>query len=274
MKDKLQSEKNRHVLRLLKILSKCSKTGLSYEIERANMILALGEKQYRFGLEIISYVRKQKYISIIDNDRLVLTDSGLAFLKGVLNPDTLLASAQNEVITLDTILNNQREQIRLNTNESPLLRLFTRKTKSGSTYISMEEFQAGERLRKDFERGQLQPKISASLQGSVGSSGRSGFQDVNDITDFAMDARKRVNKAIDKLGPELSGVTLDICCFLKGLESVEQERSWPPRSAKLMLKTALALLARHYGISGHENNRTRKTHSWGSVDYRRTMRSI
>ncbi len=273
MKNKLQSENHRHVLRFLKLLSKRQKTGLLYKEESNNLILFLNEKQYRFSLDIVAQLKTKKHI-LMRNNNIIINNSGLTYLKRNLNPDALLASAKNNVVTAEIILNNQREQVQINTNESPLLRLFTRKTKTGSAYISIEEFEAGERLRKDFERGQLQPKISASLQGSIGSSGRSGLGGMGDITDFALDARKRAGKAIDQLGPELSGVTLDICCFLKGLEIVERERAWPPRSAKLMLKTALALLARHYGISGYENNQTRKTHAWGASDYRPETSSV
>ena len=267
MKNNQSSENSRHTIRLLKVLSKRSKFGCIYSIQNDAINLELSDKLFRFSLALVSEAKKQKLIAVT-NKALKITESGSSYLKQSLNPDTLLASSQNEMKATHIVINNEHQTVHVNTNESPLLRLFSRKTKAGTTYISMEEFQAGERLRKDFERGQLQPKISASLQGSVGSTGRSGFSDVNDIADFAIDARKRVGKAIDQLGPELSGVTIDICCFLKGLEHVERERQWPPRSAKLMLKTALSLLARHYGISGYENQSSRKTHSWGSVDFR------
>ncbi|MEN0001668.1 MAG: DUF6456 domain-containing protein, partial [Pseudomonadota bacterium] len=63
---------------------------------------------------------------------------------------------------------------------------------------------------------------------------------------FADAARGRVAKALSNVGPELAGLLLDVCCFLKGLERVEAERRWPRRSAKLLLKVALASLDRHY----------------------------
>lgn len=270
MQNKAKQEELRHSLRLLKLLSKRFKTGLEYRMEEDVAIIVLNENQYRFSYDLIRKLCDKKYLVTFPNV-IKITDSGTAYLKKQLNPDSLLASADNHIAETTIIHDRQYHQVQMNMNESPLLRLFSRKTKNGTSYITMEEFQAGERLRQDFERGQLQPKITASLQGSMGSAGRAGRSSVEEITDFALDARKRVGKAIENLGPELSGVTLDICCFLKGLESVERERAWPPRSAKLMLKTALALLARHYGISGYENQRTNKHTSWGGADYRPTI---
>ena len=75
---------------------------------------------------------------------------------------------------------------------------------------------------------------------------------------------------IETVGPELSGVLIDICCFLKGLEQVEMERGWPVRSAKIVLKTALAALARHYEPQPSNQGRasTPQTLHWGAPDYR------
>ena len=267
MINKLKSEQLRHALRLSKVLSKQPNIGCSYVLDGQKFTLSLGKKDYTFEDVIVSDMKQKKLITV-SSGRIKLTEAGLLYLKKTLNPYELLACSKNVTQSASVLVNNEHQQVQMNTCESPLMRLFTRKSKTGDTYISMEEFQAGERLRKDFERGQLQPKISANLQGAVGSSRQTGFNDAGDITDFAIDARNRVGKAIEKLGPELSGVTLDICCFLKGLESVERERRWPPRSAKLMLKTALSQLARHYGISGYQNNRSNKRYFWGSDDFR------
>ena len=67
------------------------------------------------------------------------------------------------------------------------------------------------------------------------------------LSDSALDARQRFNQALAFVGPDLSNVLIDVCCYLKGLQQVEREQGWPSRSAKLMLRTGLGLLAQFYG---------------------------
>jgi hypothetical protein len=56
------------------------------------------------------------------------------------------------------------------------------------------------------------------------------------------------------------------------METVEIERGWPARSAKVVLKAALGVLSRHYdpGLSGRGNSRPRTLH-WGADDFRPSM---
>ena len=121
--------------------------------------------------------------------------------------------------------------------------------------------------RADFARGHLQPKITASWEPRLSQRGKGEAGGKVDLTESAMAARTRVNRAIEAMGPELSGVALDICCFEKGLELVERERGWPVRSAKLMLRTALLALARHYASPSSP----RASHSWGAEGFRPQM---
>lgn len=132
-------------------------------------------------------------------------------------------------------------------DESPIGRLASRKGKDGRSFLSEAEAMAAERLRADFTRAGLSPSITQRWDGTPRSDGpRIG---AGDLSDAAIDAKGRVNAAVTAIGPELSGVVIDVCCFLKGLELVERERQWPVRSAKLMLKAGLAVLARHYGLA-------------------------
>ncbi len=80
-------------------------------------------------------------------------------------------------------------------------------------------------------------------------------------------------RALMAVGPEVSGVLVDICCELKGLEEAEQENGWPQRAGKVVLQIALTRLARHYGLIGDGAQRParRSLRHWGSEDYRPTI---
>lgn len=154
-----------------------------------------------------------------------------------------------------------------NLAESPLAQLMRRKGRDGRPFLTGVEYEAGERLRADYTRGQIMPRLGANWVASVSSGRRGGSGGAVDLTDAALAARQRVEAAIVAVGPELSGVLLDVCCFLKGLERVESERGWPVRSAKVMLKTALGVLARHYVPSTGKREWRPPLH-WGADDYR------
>lgn len=161
----------------------------------------------------------------------------------------------------------------VNAAESPLALLARRKGRDGRPFLDAAEYAAGERLRSDFTRGQIMPRLGANWVASVSSGRRDGGAGgLAELTDAALAARQRVEHALDAVGPELSGLLVDVCCFLKGLETVELERGWPVRSAKVVLKTALGVLARHYAPPSKATRPARPLH-WGSEDYRPTTLS-
>jgi hypothetical protein len=161
-------------------------------------------------------------------------------------------------------------EVLVNLDESPIAAL-ARPGKNGTPWLSADLATAAEKLRRDFEIGRLQPRVTANWSASVNSGRRTGDSSgLTDLTDMALAARLRVDRALRHVGPELSGVLIDVCCFLKGLETVERERRWPARSAKLVLRIALQSLARHYGLAPAATGMlaSGNLRHWGADDFR------
>jgi hypothetical protein len=127
---------------------------------------------------------------------------------------------------------------RVNRAESPLARLKFR------GLIDDLQFAAGEKLRRDFTLGQLGPRLGVDLTRAVMAGG--GGQD--NISDVALAARQRFNRALSAAGPGLSDLLFDVCCHLAPLENAEDKRGWAKRSGRVVLKIALDRLAAHYGL--------------------------
>ncbi len=162
-----------------------------------------------------------------------------------------------------------RRRVTVNHDESPLAWLRRRKDARGRPMIDASEFAAGERLRADYERAQLMPRVTANWMATVAGKRRSGENGIADLTELALAARRRVECALAALEPEMADLAVDFCCFLKGLERIEGERQWPARSAKVVLRLALAALARHYGLSTRARGPgTAPLRHWGAEGYR------
>lgn len=149
-----------------------------------------------------------------------------------------------------------RAQVVVDEQESPLAWLARRRGRGGRALIVAHQLQAGERLRGDFTLAQLMPRTTSNWASPLNSGGGAGDSAMN-ATDAMVAARQRVHLALDAVGPEMSGLLVDVCCFLKRLDDVERERVWPARSAKLVLQIALDRLARHYGYAAQARGRAR-----------------
>lgn len=151
-----------------------------------------------------------------------------------------------DLTTRNLMTDDGPSQVLIDNSESPLAWLASRKGRDGRALIGQDQFIAGERLRADFTRGHLSPRVTSSWSGigrTRGSGGGAG-----EMTDLIVASRQRVRSALEACGPEFAGLLMDVCCFLRGLEDIERERGWPSRSAKVVLQLALDRLARHYGF--------------------------
>lgn len=207
-------------------------------------------------------------------ERVGLTASGFAYWRRNRDGTEDFRQQHLDVEQGSVEMDGEAIAVSVNLAESPLSMIARRRDRDGRRFLTDDEFRAGERLRSDYTRGQLMPRLGANWQASV-VSGRSRDErgGAAELTDASLAARQRVENAIRAVGPELAGVLVDICCYLKGLETVERERGWPVRSAKIVLKSALAALARHYEPESarHLSRKPVMLH-WGAADYRPSIR--
>ncbi|BBF94082.1 DUF6456 domain-containing protein [Blastochloris tepida] len=174
--------------------------------------------------------------------------------------------AQHRALVADRVeVDGIAAEVLRDAEESPLAWLARRRDKAGQPLIAPHQFVAGERLRADFTRAQMTPRVTASWDASVGASRRGESRDPALFAEAVVAAKARLERALEAAGPEVAGLLLDVCCFLKGLETVERERGWPARTAKVVLGLALDRLARHYGLSGEARGPARgRMRSWSA----------
>ncbi|WP_375288437.1 DUF6456 domain-containing protein [Sphingomonas sp.] len=127
--------------------------------------------------------------------------------------------------------------VTVNVAESPLAWLRAR------DMVSARQFEAGERLRADFERAQLGPQVTMRWQARVDGGG-GGV----DPTTTQLAAKRRFDAALAGLGSGLADVAWRVICAGEALPAAEKALGWPTRSGRLVLTLALDRLADHYRL--------------------------
>ncbi|MFL6735032.1 MAG: DUF6456 domain-containing protein [Sphingomicrobium sp.] len=132
--------------------------------------------------------------------------------------------------------------VTVNGAESPLGWLHAR------GHISDRQREAGERLRSDWERAQLSPKIAMTWDAAPVSRGRGGSAVGPDLTGSQMDAQRRFDDAIKAAGPGLSDILWRIVCAGEGMREAESALGWRARAGKVVLTLALDRVVAFYRI--------------------------
>ena len=124
--------------------------------------------------------------------------------------------------------------VRVNLAESPLTWLHAR------GHLSDRQFDAGERLRADWEYAQLSPNVTMRWDPvRIKTTGEPGLSHA----ERQLAAKQRFDSAIAEAGPGLSDILWRVACAGEGLPDAEKALEWPARSGKLVLKLALDRVA-------------------------------
>lgn len=205
-----------------------------------------------------------------------LTDAGLLWLRRFRAGSEPFREQHQIRETSHREIKGSRRPVIVNEGESPLGWLRRRKDRNGKPLIDAQQYEAGERLRAEFERAQLTPSVTSRWESAAPSRRmrRGAPEGAAGLSDRALASRQRVLQALEAVGPELAGVLIDVCCHLLGLSDAERSRGWPQRSGKVILQIALTRLARHYGILSDASTsgtvRARLQH-WGVDDFRPSL---
>ena len=131
---------------------------------------------------------------------------------------------------------------------------------AGGGFLAPHQRAAGEKVCHWGARAQLRQRITMSYDPAQVGGRRKGAGST-DISDMAAEARKALARLFLDLPRDCAEVIVDVCVFEKGLQTIETERGWPRRSAKLVLRIGLDRLAALLGLSpeaiGQPNRRRR-----------------
>lgn len=133
-----------------------------------------------------------------------------------------------------------RRSVTVNLAESPLGWLHAR------GHVDDRLFDAGERLRADYERAQLGQRVT--MQWDPVRITRSGQDRGLSPTERQIAARARFDGAMAAAGGGLADILWRVICGGEGLPVAEKALDWPARSGKLVLKLALDRVAEFYRI--------------------------
>lgn len=133
--------------------------------------------------------------------------------------------------------------VTVNAAESPLGWLFAR------GHLSRAQYDAGERLRLDWERAQLPPRVTMTWDAAPVARGRGGASSGLDLSAAQLDAKRRFEAAVSSAGPGLADILWRVVCAGEGMREAETALGWPARAGKLVLTIALDRVAGYYRIA-------------------------
>ena len=133
----------------------------------------------------------------------------------------------------------------VNRGESPIAWLARRKGPDGQPWLAPAEVMAAERLREDFERAGMLGRLTMDWE--AGPRDRSPAGPAHLPSGGA--ARRRVQAALEEVGPGLREILEEVCLGGSALQAAERALGLPARTGRTRLTLALQRLARHYRLA-------------------------
>lgn len=217
--------------------------------ERAGVSLGKGRHPSTAGEELVRHDLAEAVPGPSGRDAMRISQAGRARLRRRMACDRQARFLEQHLDIVEQGIDaaGARERVRVDASESPLEWLRRRKDRDGEPMVDQASYDAGERLRRDLTAALMLPSVTVDWSAPAVDVSRSPGE-VGAASDTVIGARRRVGKALDAVGSDFAGLLVDLCGFLKALERIERERGWPARSAKVVIKLALARLAEHYGF--------------------------
>lgn len=122
-------------------------------------------------------------------------------------------------------------------------------TRDGAAFLAPHHLLAASRLERLIQRAQLTPRLTMSYDAGRTPQAHQSGNGAGEMADSAGAARQRLNQLAQVLPADCWGVMFDVFGLGKGLQTIETERRWPRRSAKLVLRIGLSQLAAHMGLA-------------------------
>ncbi|MGX7894907.1 DUF885 family protein [Tsuneonella sp. HG222] len=133
----------------------------------------------------------------------------------------------------------RRRSVTVNLTESPISWLHAR------GHLDARLFEAGERLRADYERAQLSAGVTMRWEPvRIRGGGDPGLNP----TERQIAAKARFDGAIAEAGKGLADILWRVVCACEPLPQAEKALDWPARSGKLVLRLALDRVADFYRL--------------------------
>lgn len=267
---------SRSAVRLLKALAGAGAYAMSDSIDEGAVILRAARDGVSVGggrfpgsavAELVRHDLAREDAAQSGGRRVRISEAGAAHVRRrAAAGEESFRAQHDDIVDAEVAVGRSKAKVRVDASESPLAWLRRRTDRGGEPFVDAAEFEAGERLRRDLTVAAMLPSVTVNWESPAIDAPRNP-RDPAAQSDRVVAARQRVRRAFDAVGSDFAGLLLDLCGFLKGLEAIERERGWPPRSGKVVAKLALGRLADHYGLerSAQGPAGSRGIRSWRAI---------